>query len=117
MFNLLAAPEPEHITVADPYPTVDWSAVRFKLALPNPEACPVYGVSKDPVIYIMKKRAWDSSQYFILTSGNPFETLPGYFTRQGVVSVPTVPVHGHIYCPTDSNWWVLHASLRTEGAA
>jgi hypothetical protein len=51
---------------------------------------------------MIKKRAWDSRQYSI-----PFGTTPGYFTVHGVVSVTTVPVQGHIFCP-GFNWWVLH---------
>ena len=113
IFHFIAAPEPEPVTVPDQYPTVDWSAVRFKPALPNPEACPVNGVAQDSGMYMMKKAAWDSNQYSVFTSGNPFGTLPGYFTTRGVVSVP---VQGHIYCP-DSNRWVLHTSLGTEGPA
>jgi hypothetical protein len=42
IFHLLCAPEPEPITVPDPYPTVDWSTVRFRPALPDPDECPVY---------------------------------------------------------------------------
>ena len=54
MFHLLAAPEPDPIFVPEPYPKLGWSAVRFKPALPSPEACPMYGVSQDSEVYSMK---------------------------------------------------------------
>ena len=53
MFHLLAAPDPD--PVPDPYPTVDWSNLRFKPALPNPENCPVLSASSNPEVYEMKR--------------------------------------------------------------
>ena len=115
MFHLLAAPEPDPIFVPEPYPKLGWSAVRFKPALPSPEACPMYGVSQDSEVYSMKNSGWDSTQCSTFThDGKPFGTFPGYHTTHGVVSVPTDPVQGHIYCPA-SNRWVLHASLPAAG--
>ena len=38
------APEPV-VTVPEPDPIVDWSNLRFKPALPNPEECPLLSVS------------------------------------------------------------------------
>merc|ERR1711888_578327 len=38
-----------------PYPTVDWSMVRWKPTLPNPVQCPILGVSQDPDFYMEKK--------------------------------------------------------------
>merc|ERR1712179_203262 len=37
IYNDLAAPEPESVSVPDPRPQVRWNEVRFKPALPNPE--------------------------------------------------------------------------------
>ena len=110
IFHLLAAPEPDPITVPSPYPTVDWSTVRFKPALPNPEQFPVLSVSKDPTVYQMKPTGWSTNkEYSIFTESNPFGTLPGYQSNQGVVAVPSTPVMGYLYSST-FNKWVLAAS-------
>ena len=117
MFQHLAAPPPEPVTVPDPCPTVDWSSVRFKPALPNPEDCPVYSASKDPADYKMQpsKSGFPGDRaYSTFTLNSPFGTLPGYRTTMGVVSVPATPVQGYIYCP-DARRWLLHASLNTGG--
>jgi hypothetical protein len=114
IFHLLCAPEPDPIIVPDPYPTVDWSTVRFKPALPNPESCPVFSASQDPTVYQEKASPWHPGQnYSTFTRENPFGTLPGYTTTHGIVAVPTTPVQGYIYCP-DSKRWQLHASAATE---
>ena len=85
MFYLLAAPEPDPVTVPDPYPTVDWSNLRFKPALPNPEECAVYSASKDPDDYQMKSTGISHDpQYSTFTRKNPFGALPGYRTTQGM---------------------------------
>jgi hypothetical protein len=115
MFHLLAAPEPDPVTLPDPYPTVDWYSLRFKPALPNPEDCPVYSASKDPDDYQMKSTGISHDpQYSTFTRKNPFGALPGYRTTQGVVSVPATSVQGFIYCPT-ARRWLLHASLNPVG--
>ena len=55
IYYSLAAPEPEPVTVAEPFPHVRWNEVRFKPALPNPELCPVYSCSQDPEFYQEKR--------------------------------------------------------------
>ena len=115
MFHLLAAPEPDPVTLPDPYPTVDWSSLRFKPAIPNPEDCPVYSASKDPDDYEMKRSGISHvPQYSTFTRKNPFGSLPGYRTTQGVVSVPATSVQGYIYCPAACRC-LLHASLKPVG--
>ena len=117
IYHLLLEPQ-ANVTVPEPYPTVDWSTVRFKPPLPNPEQMPILSVSQDPDTYAMKSSAWSGDQsYSTFTSKNPFSTLPGYQTSHGVVAVPNTPVQGYLYCAA-SNKWVLAASTNrgTEGA-
>ena len=115
LFHLLAAPEPDPITVPEPYPVVDWANVRLKPALPNPEAFPVLSASKEPEFYQMQKGLYNSKESSKFSSlEKPFGTLPGYKTTEGVVQVPTNPVYGHIYCPVACKW-LLHASLNPVG--
>ena len=92
-----------------PYPTVDWSMVRWKPTLPNPVQCPILGVSQDPDFYMEKKGGWGAgSNYNLHSVKNPFSSLPGYQTSRGVVAVPTTPVGGWLYSMELGNW-VLHA--------
>ena len=112
IFHDLAAPEPEAITVPEPYPRVWWSDVRFKPALPNPELCVVHSCSRDPEFYQDKEdlpclfKRWTY----------PFGTLPGYKTSLGVVAVPTTPVGGYVYCP-DAKKWILYAEPSSSPSA
>ena len=128
IFHVLAAPEPEPITVSEPFPHVRWNEVRFKPSLPNPEPCSVYSCSQDPDFYrdaeeslvsARPKNPYDWSVDVTRTSNknlakfkqdHPFGILPGYKTSLGVVSVPTTPVGGYVYCP-DARRWVIHATL------
>ena len=112
IYHVLAAPEPEAVTVPDPIPYVRWNDVRFKPALPHPEQCPIHSCSPDPEFYVDRddptfqcnyNYAYGASQY-----GKPFGALPGYRTNLGVVPVPSTPVGGYVYCP-DSAKWVLFA--------
>ena len=114
IYHLLVAPEPEPIAVPDPYPIVDWSAVRFKPALPNPDECPVFSVSKDPDVYQEKASSWNSGKtYSIFTEKHPFGTLPGYGTTHGVVCVPSTPVQGYVFCH-ETRKWMIHATSSTN---
>lgn len=116
IFHLLCAPEPEPIIVPDPYPTVDWSDVRFRPALPDPDECPMLSVSKDPDVYQEKDSSWHSGQtYSTFTSKNPFGTLSGYHTLHGVVNVPSTPVQGYVYCPKSRKWMIHATSTTTPG--
>ena len=112
MFHILAAPSPDPITVPEPYPVVDWANVRFKPALPNPVDCPVFSAFKDPEDYQMQKGFYNTNYPSKFSRYEPFGTLPGYRTTQGIVSVPASPLQGFIFCPT-SRKWILHASLNT----
>ena len=114
MFHLLAAPSPDPLTVPEPYPVVDWSNVRFKPALPSPQDLPLLSASKDPEFYQLQKGIYNTSSPSKFSSEEPFGTLPGYRTTQGVVSVPANQVQGYIFCPT-SRKWILHASLNSVG--
>ena len=69
---------------------------------------------KDPEDYQMQKGLYTTNYPSKFSRDDPFGTLPGYRTTQGVVSVPASPVQGYIFCPT-SRKWILHASLNTGG--
>ena len=99
MFHILAAPSPDPITVPEPYPVVDWANVRFKPALPNPVDCPVLSAFKDPEDYQMQKGLYTTNYPSKFSEDNPFGTLPGYKTTEGVVQVPSKPIQGYIYSP------------------
>jgi len=116
IYHLLAAPESKPVTVPDPYPTVDWSTVRFRPALPDPDLCPVYSVSKDPSVYLEKPSSWNSGQtYSTFNDKHPFGTIPGYYTQHGIVSVPSTPVQGYVYCPENRKWMIFATSPTTSG--
>ena len=95
IFWKLAAPEPMPIYVSEPFLHVDWNSVRFKPVLPNPESYPVHSCLKD-----LHPIPGNSGR-------TPFGTLPGYRTSLGVVSPPSSPVGGYVYCPTSEKWIVL----------
>ena len=117
IFHVLAAPEPEPVSVSEPFPHVRWSDVRFKPALPAPERCPVYSCSPDPAFYVEKSsplyNGTDNFGSLARQYGQSFGTLPGYKTNLGVVAVPTTPVGGYVYCP-DAKKWVLYAEPRSS---
>ena len=116
LYNHLALPEPDLITVPEPYPTIAWDKVRFKPSLPNPVLCPVYGCSPDPDVY--PKPVYYGSQVRLGKDKHiteyPFGSLPGYETNLGVTAVPTVPVSGYLYS-TEMKKWVLHATQGGTG--
>ena len=72
--------------------------------------CTIYGVHKDPEFYAEKAKAGGYNFYKV----NPFGTLPGYYTTQGVVAMPSTPVGGYTYC-VKTRKWLLHASSTMEG--
>ena len=86
--HFLCAPKPEPVIILDPYPTVDWSTVRFRPALPDPDECPVYSVSKDQTVHQERAISWHSGQTCaIFNDKHPFGTLPGYHTMHGVCTL------------------------------
>jgi len=113
LYTHLAIPVPEPITVPEPYPIIAWDKVRFKPSLPNPCPCPVYGCSPDPVLYKGEEK-WNPyhrrTPMFEL-SKEPFGTLPGYKTSEGVVDVPATPIGGYVYQP--GTGWVIYATSPT----
>ena len=112
IWKLLLKPSPTMPT--DPCPIVDWTKVRPKPGIPDPEFCPVLSASQDPDYY--------TSPAYInginhrvrgeLPTPNPFGTLPGYHTNLGIIAVPDHPVNGFIYC-LEMKKWILHSSLST----
>ena len=116
IYHGLAAPEPDAVTLADPFPHVRWNNVRFKPALPNPEACPVHSCSPDPVFYVDRNspsfQCNSNFDYLASQNGRPFGALPGFKTNLGVVAIPSIPVGGYVYCP-EVKKWVIFAEARS----
>ena len=116
IYHVLSAPEPDSVTVADPVPHVRWNNVRFKPALPNPEACPVHSCSPDPVFYVDRNspsfQCNFNFDYLASQNGRPFGALPGFKTNLGVVAIPSTPVGGYVYCP-EVKKWVIFAEARS----
>ena len=111
----MAVPEPDPIIVPEPYPVVDWANVRLKPTLPHPEAFPVLSASKDPEDYQMQEGLYKKTEPSKFSSSEePFGTLPGYRTTEGVVQVPRNPTQGYIYC-LKAHKWLLHASPNPVG--
>jgi len=102
----LAAPESEIKSPELDPPKVDWPNVKFRPPLPNPVECTVYGCSVNPKTYQNDgSTPWSAPFY----RTNPFGTLLGYRTTEGVIAVPKVPIGGYVYC-TEVRQWILAAS-------
>ena len=99
------------------YKSIDFSKVNVRnmANVPKPTSYPVHGVSNDPDFYskIVKldyidywgnQRTLESS----FKKKAPFGSLYGYQTNEGIVPVPDVPVHGHVWSDHLHDW-VLHA--------
>ena len=116
IYHVLSAPEPDAVTVADPFPHVRWNDVRFKPALPNPEQCPIHSCSSDPVFYVDREspsfQCNFNFDYLASQNGRPFGALPGFKTNLGTVAIPSTPVGGYVYCP-DARKWVIFAEARS----
>ena len=110
IWRFLLAPQ-KLIDVPEPYPIVDWTQVRPKPGIPDPQLCPVLSVSQDPDYYTSPAYINGSNHR---VRGEPpmpisFGTLPGYRTTEGVVAVPSQPQGGYVYCPAQ-NTWIISAS-------
>jgi len=120
IYNVLAACEPDTVSIPDPFPQVRWNDVRFKPALPNLVPCPVHSCSPDPEFYVDRDNLISAAKrdfnYLASQYSKPFGTLPGYKTSLGVVAVPTSPVGGYVYCPAAKEW-VLFAEPHSSPAS
>jgi len=106
IYHSLAAPESKVKSAELNPPRVDWPNVRFKPPLPNPVECTVYGCSVNPKTYQNDgSTPWSAAFY----RTNPFGTLLGYRTTEGVIAVPKIPIGGYVYC-TEVRQWILAAS-------
>ena len=112
IYHDLAAPDPEPVTVPEPYLTIAWQDVRFKPSLPDPKEFPILSASADPKFYQMEMEDTHGIKRNIFRqTGKPFGTLPGYETNLGVAAIPTLPVGGYVYSTeTERPKWVLYAT-------
>ena len=93
------------IEVPDPTPIIDWTKVKLKPSLPNPEHFPIHSASQDPNFYLEREGYYSTSKAEFDVREAPFGTIPGYKTTKGVVPVPDQPVGGYIYCLRDQ--WLV----------
>ena len=101
------------------YPTVDWSSVnkRFLSNLPTPTPQPIYSCSQDPKFYEQKvfHEAGGTTQTMAASfmTRNPFGSLPGFVTNQGVIAVPQDnSFHGYTWIEKEG--WVLDAKFSRQ---
>ena len=104
------------------YKSIDFSKVNVRnmANIPKPTSYPVHGVSNDPDFYT-KVVKLDYIDYWgnqrMLNSSfikkAPFGSIYGYQTNEGIVPVPDVPVHGHVWSDHLHDW-VLHAVFPDE---
>ena len=103
------------------FKTIDFSKVNVRnmANIPKPSCFPIHGVSNDPEFY--KKTYWVKGFEYDKKEINYFKPSPhgsiyGYQTNDGIVPVPDVPVHGHVWSDHLHNW-VLHAIYPEERPA
>ena len=103
------------------YKTIDFSKVNVRNMsnIPKPNYFPIHGVLNDPEFY--KKTYWVKGFEYEKKEINYFKPSPhgsiyGYQTNDGIVPVPDVPVHGHVWSDHLHNW-VLHAVYPEERPA
>ena len=97
------------IEVPDPTPIIDWTKVKLKPSLPNPEHFPIHSASQDPNFYMDRKSYYGTMSAEFDVGKSPFGTIPGYNTTMGILPVPDQPMGGYIYC-LETNVWLLHAT-------
>ena len=93
------------------YKSIDFTQVNVRSIanIPKPTSFPVHGCALDPELYNpvrMDKHGRYDSTLPCHRNGTAHGFLYGYETDAGIVPVPDIPVHGHVW--KDGNW-VLHA--------
>ena len=90
-------------------PCVNWMRLNTNMHrnLPVPQKHPKHGCSVDPTFY-------STTRYRCLTNitvttllfetGYPFSDEWGFVTDMGVVPLPTIPIHGFMFCPERGAW-------------
>jgi len=112
IWKLYLAPLPEPVHVPDPRPVVNWGNLNHNAArnLPKPIFCPIKGVSQDAAMYETKSKLdcftnrTEIVESRFASKPAPFGLLRGLQTSHGIVSMPTVPVHGYVWCEEDAAW-------------
>ena len=128
LWKLYLAPTPniQAIQVPNPCPTVNLSLVNNFLLrnLPKPTLIPIQGAPQDPHFYegtFPQRYAYHGPYHHTpynegcacVLCDPPFGRMWGFKTDQGVVRIPTEPVHGYIWLDGGgrhpSGEWVLAA--------
>ena len=112
IWKLYLAPPPKPVHVPDPRPVVNWANLNPNAArnLPKPIFCPIKGVSQDAAMYETKKKLdcftnrTEIVESRFASKPAPFGLLRGLQTSHGIVSMPTVPVHGYVWCEEEAAW-------------
>ena len=116
LFVLNPDSDEETCTTTTPAPIVRYKCIDFtqvnvrSLAnIPKPKGYPVHGCALDPELYNpvrMDKHGKYDSTLPCHRNGTAHGFLYGYETDVGIVPVPDIPVHGHVW---KNGNWVLHA--------
>ena len=93
------------------YKTIDFTQVNVRSIanIPKPTSFPVHGCALDPELYNpvrMDKHGKYDSTLPCHRNRTAFGFLYGYETDAGIVPVPDIPVHGHVW---KDGKWMLHA--------
>ena len=80
------------IRVPEPYPSVNWNAIR---PLPRPASFPMSGCPSNSDFYTKREIHMNNCQKpDCPTCVSPFGSLPGFETTRGIVAPPKDPIHG-----------------------
>merc|ERR1712079_861425 len=89
------------------YKSIDFTQVNVRSIanIPKPTSFPVHGCALDPELYNpvrMDKHGRYDSTLPCHRNGTAHGFLYGYETDAGIVPVPDIPVHGHVW--KDGKW-------------
>ena len=117
----------ENCTTSPPVPTIRYKSIDFAKVnvrsmanIPKPTSFPIHGCSQEPKFYTEIVKL-DYVDYYgnrrtlpcSYSKKNPFGSMYGYQTNDGIVPVPDTPVHGHVWSDQLHDW-VLHAVFPEE---
>ena len=81
--------------------------------LPVPQKHPKHGCSLDPTFYSTTRSRCLTNitvTTLLFETGDPFGDEWGFVTDMGVVPLPTIPIHGFMFCPERGAWVIASGS-------